>query len=288
MIASSIRRMRFAAAPMALLGLLVAAPGPARASAVVFQDTFDTQTMGLARYALTGWTMTGNVDVLGPGFHDFYPGNGRYLDLDGTCGTARIQTPPIPLSEGFYDLSFEMGSNSYGGGHDNSLEVTLGSIYTESFAPSPASLTGVTRRITVAAPATATLAFRETDPTVDCGGTILDDVLLVDAGIPTSLSADPAIADADAASVNLTLRATLTNALSGAGIDGMTVEFVAGSTTLCSATTSGGGVASCGGPAELASAVADGGYTAVFAGQGRLNASSAGGSIVRAAGNDLP
>ncbi len=169
---------------------LVWSVGPARAETVVFEDTFDAEPTGQQISSLANWTVTGNVDVdpLSWGF-DPYPGNGHYIDLDGSnsCASSIIETAPIALGPGTYRLSFELGSNTYGGGADNALFVQLGSLYTETFDPSPEDydpgtvqldLTPVSRLIAVGTATTATLLFQETDPTPDCGGSMLDDVVL--------------------------------------------------------------------------------------------------------------
>ncbi len=51
---------------------------------IVFEDTFDSESVGVGYTSLTNWAVTsGNVDVIGDGYHNIYPGNGRYLDMDG-------------------------------------------------------------------------------------------------------------------------------------------------------------------------------------------------------------
>jgi hypothetical protein len=160
--------------PLLLYGLLMLHE-PAWAQTVVFEDNFDNEPLGLAVTSLSNWTVTaGNVDVIGSGFNDFYPGNGNYLDLDGTCGNATIQSTAISLVPGSYQLSFRIGSNPEGAG-GNSLDVSLGTLFSQSFAQ-PA-LTPITVEIIVRTATVASLVFRETGP-VDCTGSVLDAVVL--------------------------------------------------------------------------------------------------------------
>lgn len=197
---SARRGVPLLAVPIALVAIVLTVQSTAWAKVtVVFSDTFDSETQGQGVTALTNWTVTGNVDVVGAGsgVYDGYPGNGTYIDLDGSntgttsCASSTIQSPAIALGPGNYTLSFEFGSNTFGGGQDNGLQVQLGSVFSETFFPSPVDskqataqldLTRIARRIKVGAATSASLVFQETDATADCGGTILDDVLLVRRG----------------------------------------------------------------------------------------------------------
>ena len=80
----------------------------------VFEDNFDTEPSSYHITSLRNWTVTGNVDVIGPERSDYYPNNGNYLDLDGTdpCASSTIQSIPISLSAGTRPrLSFRLGNN---------------------------------------------------------------------------------------------------------------------------------------------------------------------------------
>ena len=148
---------------------------------VVFQDDFDAETHG-ATTTLANWTITANnVDVLGsiptPNV-DFYPGNGNYLDMEGTpAGNATITTKtPLSLSPGTYQLSFKIGNNSPSSLSDNALLVSLEGLFSQPYT-APLALTPITAEINVLTPTTASLVFTETG-TVNASGSILDDVLL--------------------------------------------------------------------------------------------------------------
>ena len=147
----------------------------ASAQTVVFQDDFEAETLGAQ--TLTNWTVTpaGGIDVIGPGFADMYPGNGLYVDMAG-CTNGTITSPSLTLPAGTYQLSFEMGFDFQGSTFNNALLVSLGS-FSQSF-PAPLQLTLTTVTILVPTATTANLVFQETGPN-DCGGTSLDDVLLI-------------------------------------------------------------------------------------------------------------
>lgn len=68
--------------------------GSASASTVIFFDGFEDDAY-MHNSGLTHWNVTsGSVDVVGGGGHyDWWPGGGRYLDLDGSGSrSGRIET----------------------------------------------------------------------------------------------------------------------------------------------------------------------------------------------------
>lgn len=144
-------------------------------AAVLFEDNFDSEPVGLGKTTLTKWNVTaGNVDVIGNSFFDLYPGNGRYLDMDGTpAANATIRSKALlNLNPGTYQLSFKLGRNGSG----NSLLVQLGSVFAETFAATP-TLTSIVRSFTVTSASSAVLSFAE-QGTPNLGGSILDAVRL--------------------------------------------------------------------------------------------------------------
>lgn len=144
----------------------------------LFNDTFDSEALG-TNQALDKWTVSdGTIDVIGPGFFDLHPGNGNYLDLDGSTNNAgKITSNTVfNLLAGTYTLSFELGGSKRGDG--NTVTVALGSIFSEVFAlPSNAPLQTISRTITLASAAgTGALSFDHAGG--DNLGLILDDVSL--------------------------------------------------------------------------------------------------------------
>lgn len=83
--------------------------------------------------------VAGSVDLIGNGFRDFFPGNGLYIDLDGTTVTGgTLQSKESFLLEpGYvYRLSYDLGNSDqqFGGGStDNNATVSLGTAYFEEF-----------------------------------------------------------------------------------------------------------------------------------------------------------
>jgi hypothetical protein len=99
--------------------------------------------------------------------------------------------------------------------------------------------------------------------------------------VPTSLSAAPAVLGLDPLHLSLlNLSAKLTRSDNGAPLTGQTIQFSSGAAALCSATTDGGGVATCNGAGGVLSIVLNGGYTAAFAGTATLAPVSAHGAAV--------
>ncbi|RZT10573.1 PEP-CTERM protein-sorting domain-containing protein/MYXO-CTERM domain-containing protein [Duganella sp. CF402] len=101
-------------------------------AATIFADNFDSNTDALnASSFANGWTVSdGTVDIIGPtGGWDLIPGNGYYIDLDGSTGKAGLFSNSIAVSAGqTYILSFSLAGNqraSYGTGGD-SVTVNFG------------------------------------------------------------------------------------------------------------------------------------------------------------------
>lgn len=99
---------------LAFCGLFVAAQ-PAAAT-VVLTDDFDVETLGFNYTGFANWTVSdGTVDLIGsPAFYDLYPGNGRYVDLDGSTDNAGILTTTVSFAPGSYVLTFLLGGNQRG------------------------------------------------------------------------------------------------------------------------------------------------------------------------------
>ncbi|MBI4728172.1 MAG: choice-of-anchor L domain-containing protein [Acidobacteria bacterium] len=114
------------------------------------------------------------------------------------------------------------------------------------------------------------------------------------AKLPTSLVANPAIAEIPGQVFLPNLSARLTDTFSEGPLDGETIEFyatsaVTGETSLvCAASTNPDGVASCGGVLEEATAALGLGYLAVFAGDDEHLGATGEGTLVRVMGTDVP
>lgn len=82
-------------------------------AAPIFSDSFDAEATGVNYNSFQQWTVShGTVDVIGNGFYDFLPGNGLYVDLDGSTGNAGVLTSlPISVGAGDYRFSFQLAGN---------------------------------------------------------------------------------------------------------------------------------------------------------------------------------
>lgn len=99
-----------------LAGLLAGASG-AQADTVIFADDFDTTTALNKTVFPGGWTVTnGSVDVIGTDFIDVFPGNGNYVDLDGSTGDAGELSKSLILTGGLsYTAMFSLAGSHRGG-----------------------------------------------------------------------------------------------------------------------------------------------------------------------------
>ncbi len=86
-------------------------------AAPVFSDNFDSYPLALNWPGGGGWTVSnGSVDLIGnPVFYDFLPGNGRYVDLDGSSGDSGEFANSVNLTGGVtYTLSFRLAGSQRG------------------------------------------------------------------------------------------------------------------------------------------------------------------------------
>jgi hypothetical protein len=96
-------------------------------AAVLFFEDFNSQVQGAPQTSLTNWTVSsGSIDVIGTGFFNFYPGNGNYIDLNGSSGAYGQITSTTIFGAGTYTLSFLLGGSTGGAGNvDTSTKTTL-------------------------------------------------------------------------------------------------------------------------------------------------------------------
>ncbi len=120
---------------------ILALSGAARADVTVFTDNFDSNGLGL-NATPSGWSVSaGTVDIIGnPGFFDFIPGSGRYIDLDGSTGNAGILAKSFLLTAGVqYTALFDMA-----GSHRGSAESVTANFGTTGAGYAVASAAGWT------------------------------------------------------------------------------------------------------------------------------------------------
>lgn len=130
---------------------LAACIGSGSANAVtLLSDNFNSENGGVGVLNYTGfanWSVSaGTVDLIGNGFFDFYPGNGLYVDLDGSSIDAGVLSSNLSFGPGTYTLRFDLGGSQRG--DTNAITVSLGD-YTELFTRLSADpLATVTRTFT--------------------------------------------------------------------------------------------------------------------------------------------
>lgn len=93
----------------------------------VFSDNFNSDTVGLNKTNFNGgWTVNaGSVDLIGAGFFDFFPSNGKYVDLDGSTLSSGSFDNQIPLDAlTSYTLSFDLAGSQRG--DTNIVDVIFG------------------------------------------------------------------------------------------------------------------------------------------------------------------
>jgi hypothetical protein len=128
------------------------------ASAQVFTDDFDATATGL-NATPSGWTISdGTVDTIGPGLFDLLPGNGNYIDLDGSTGNAGVLSRSFSaLAGNTYVATFVLAGSRRG--DTNNVDVSFGSA-TDLFAlASSAGPTTYTLSFTPGSDGTFSLSF---------------------------------------------------------------------------------------------------------------------------------
>jgi len=158
-----------------LAGLLA---GASTAQAVtIFSDNFDADTLGLNYNAfLGGWTVSdGTVDLIGAGFFDLHPGNGRYVDLDGSTGNAGVLSKSLMLTGGVtYSATFDLGGSRRG--DTNVVDVAFGSTLDNFTLLSADGYTSATLMFTPGSTGLYSLSFANVGG--DNLGAILDNVVV--------------------------------------------------------------------------------------------------------------
>lgn len=101
--------------------------GAAAHAGPIFSDNFDGNTTGLNKVP-AGWTVSnGTVDIIGNGYFDFYPGNGAYIDLDGSTNNAGVLSRDFTLTGGVDYLATLWIGGGARGQNSNDVLVDFGS-----------------------------------------------------------------------------------------------------------------------------------------------------------------
>lgn len=175
-----------------LIGAVLACSMSTAATAgVIFEDNFDSEAGAPGNHALnynsfTNWSVSnGTVDVVSSGGWGISctGGTGKCVDLDGSTGNAGIFTSTaLTLGPGDYTLSFDISGNQRYGSSD-SLAVTLGGFFSDSYLLSPSDpWTTITHSFSVAAATTSSFIFNHAGG--DNIGIMLDNVSLSSVDVP--------------------------------------------------------------------------------------------------------
>ncbi len=88
-------------------------------ASVVYSDDFNADAQALNAVP-AGWGVAnGTVDVIGTGYFDEVPGNGNYIDLDGSTYQAGVLSHTVTgVADGDYTVSFQLAGNQRSAGPD--------------------------------------------------------------------------------------------------------------------------------------------------------------------------
>jgi len=151
---------------------------------VPFSDNFDSENGGVGKLnysGFTNWTIVdGTVDLIGNGYWDFLPGNGLYVDLDGSTHNPgqMISSNSFDLQPGTYMLSFYLAGNQHQSPQDQvTVQLAMGSLLNNTYTLTNfAPFTLFTETITVTSATFASLTFENAGS--DNIGMLLDNVSL--------------------------------------------------------------------------------------------------------------
>jgi hypothetical protein len=160
-----------------------------------FVDNFNSENGGVPQLnysSFANWNVTvGSVDLIGIGSgFDFYPGNGLYLDLNGSTNVSGTIVTKTSFGPGTYTLSFDLGNDMNIGGPTNFVTVSLGS-FNQTFVETGNNvpLTLFTTTVTLTTASVLTFATPASDS--DDGGVVLDNVSVISSATvpePSSLA----------------------------------------------------------------------------------------------------
>lgn len=156
---------------------------------IIFDDDFNGENAGLgtlnygsfSNFSVTG----GTVDLIGNGFYDFLPGQGLFVDLDGSTGDAGLfSTGDFALTPGTYSVSFSLAGNHRGGSDDVTVSFGDWSQTYNLLANDP--LTSRSVDVVITQPQTTRLTFQNAGG--DNIGALLDDVRISSVPSPAGVS----------------------------------------------------------------------------------------------------
>jgi hypothetical protein len=163
---------------------------PAAFAGIVLSDDFDSQAPDDLNWGGDSVFFVssdpGSVDLIGAGgAFDFYPGNGGYLDLDGSTGSGNDPAGEITsfanFGAGTYTLKFQLGGNARGA-PSQTTRILLGDFSVDILLASGDPLANYSFTFATTG---GQLIFRELGPS-NQQGNILDDVSLANVPEPAT------------------------------------------------------------------------------------------------------
>jgi hypothetical protein len=112
---------------------------PVPSSQIILQDDMDNENGGNAETNYTGFALWNVVrlcvDLHGPGSIDPLPGNGLYIDMDGSCDTAgRMESKEtFTLEPGTYKFELVIAGNNQDGPTDN-MTISVGTVFSQAIS----------------------------------------------------------------------------------------------------------------------------------------------------------
>ena len=158
--------------------MLLATTAVSAHAATVFSDNFNANPYVL-NSTPAGWSVSsGTVDTIGPNSpFDFIPGNGMYIDLDGSTGNAGVLSKVFSLTAGTkYTVSFDLAGNKRNACNDV-VNVNFGTTATTYTLSSTDVFANHSLVFLPASSGNYTLSFGDTGQ--DNMGALLDNVQVV-------------------------------------------------------------------------------------------------------------
>ncbi len=168
--------------------------GSAMADTVLLSDNFNGENGGVGVLNYNGfanWTVNPqSVDLIGNGYFDFQPGNGLYVDLDGSTnqgGTMTTTNSFVFTSGQTFILEFDLAGNLRGAGNDTvTIIVSIGNENDVLVVPQSQTFTTLTYTF-VGNGSTGQVSFSNGGG--DNQGALLDNVTLTAVSVPVPQAA---------------------------------------------------------------------------------------------------
>jgi len=165
-----------------LLGQAKAGPYPV--GYVLLFDNFNSENSGVGALnynKFLNWDVVdGTVDLIGNGYFDFLPGNGLYVDMDGSTNDAGklLSKTIFAFEPGMYELKFKLAGNQRNNAQESVIvQVAMGGLFNKTYSLArTAPFISFTETFLVTSLTNAKLSFEGTGG--DNIGMLLDDVQL--------------------------------------------------------------------------------------------------------------